>query len=227
MCTGNVQLVVLCMSLGDRESIQSTRLHFPLSLSLTVFTAALSLVGSHWMELKCAKDWLGKQCGFTSLFYNFFVMLQHRRKMNNSEKTVHQSIVTSVAPWRKQKFTCTGSNNLFEQKYTESFKWSPNYHFKAGRPLFSKVFVQVSLDGLPSDMAKKCRLFWIIFWEKLQCSCYLGVLGMTEISLTHWNSHLKAEPLVIQISKTSLQWSSANLPLLGMWLWDSTECKRN
>lgn len=45
MCTGNVQLVVLCISLGDIESIQSTRLHFPLSLSLTYSIYSCTVAG--------------------------------------------------------------------------------------------------------------------------------------------------------------------------------------
>lgn len=73
--------------------------------------------------------------------------------------------------------TCTGSNNLIEQKYTEHFKWSLNYHFKAGSPLFSIVFVQVSVYGLPSDMEKKCRFFWDHFLRETTEFMLLGGTG--------------------------------------------------
>lgn len=82
-------------------------------------------------------------------------------------KTKH--LITIVA--------CTGSNNLIEQKYTEQFKWSLNYHFKARSPLFSMVFVQVSLDGLPSDMEKRCRSFWDPFLRETTAFMVLGGTG--------------------------------------------------
>jgi len=55
--------------------------------------------------------------------------------------------------------TYTGSDNLTEKKGTEQFKWSLNCRFKAGCHLFSIAFVQVSPDGLPSDIEKRCRFF--------------------------------------------------------------------
>lgn len=64
-----------------------------------------------------------------------------------------------------------------EQKYAEQFKWSLNYHFKARSPLFSMVFVQVSLDGLPSDMEKRCRSFWDPFLRETTAFMVLGGTG--------------------------------------------------
>lgn len=102
---------------------------------------------------------------YSSYHYGFSFLLMTTRTI--FIKTKH--LITIVA--------CTGSNNLIEQKYTEQFKWSLNYHFKARSPLFSMVFVQVSLDGLPSDMEKRCRSFWDPFLRETTAFVVLGGTG--------------------------------------------------
>lgn len=94
--------------------------------------------------------------------------------------------------------TGTHSNYLLEKKCSKQFKCSLNCHCKAGSLLISIVFVRVSLDGLPSSTEERCRFFWDYFFET-HCgiSWELRGLGMIITSLTHQNSHLKADPLVV------------------------------
>lgn len=151
---------------------------------------------------------------YSSYHYGFSFLLMTTRTI--FIKTKH--LITIVA--------CTGSNNLSKNMLNNSSGvWTIILRQEA--PCFQWSLFRFHWMVCPVTWRRGVGPFGTLFWEKLQHSWYLGVLDMTEISLTHRNSHLKAEPLVIQISKTSLYWSSANLLLLGMWLWDFIEWKRN